>query len=214
MKKLAAILLLSLASCELQYDAGTRYIVDAHVQDRNGAPLPNILVDVVVNNSTDEETIAGSRTDENGNILLTFPRPRSGTVSVYVNGRLFQDSENEFQSRYTDLDSIAFANYKYVIETATLFRSDEITNLTISYDDSDPAYTSVGNLSVEGLIADRNLDTDEIIGNNSYMPTLFTVVENSTIILHYSLRNSSGGQTQFNVPVTIGNGPAQYTITY
>jgi 5-hydroxyisourate hydrolase-like protein (transthyretin family) len=204
-------------SCEIQYDATTRLVVETHVQDRNGNPLEGIIVDVETHNGNRDETIAGSTTDSNGNIILVFPAPKheSTLATIFINGRPYNNvAVNEYQfRRASDIAQAEFTNYKYLLPPVVLYRNDELTNLVLTYDDSAPGFDSVRNVYIEGPNAEEELhpiQEDDIFNNPSY----FTVVKNSTITLHYTMVHNDNSSTDYAIPINIGNDEVQYTITY
>jgi len=218
MKKLLAIFtLFLLTSCQIEYEGAAKYVVKTKVIDKDGNPVADVPVNVVVSLGNLSDEITFGKTDQNGEVVLMFPPPVSDkavfSISYDQNYSSFEPAIYFGKTIY-NLKHSDFRNYLFNTGIIILYKNAELTQLKITKVQTSEN-TQITSLSTTAIIAesDLNLDSPEEI----WFPYYFTVLKNQTFLINYTVTNyavSPATTTEFSEEVSVGTTPLDYTITY
>jgi len=211
--KLFFVLILLCLNCTIQYDISTRLIFEGDVYDRYGDPI-EINTEVWVNNSSDQDLIAFTTSNSDGNFELVIPNPKNETDFEIK----FKGSSIYRQKEYVNIFRSDFQDYLVNLGQITLFEIDDISELIITLNQSNQDNT-ITNIEIIGLIADETIWVNP--SGNQYPEYYYdsyykSVAKNQNLNLLYEVRNTATGQTnQFNEIITIGSDDTtEYLINY
>lgn len=211
------------SSCDIQYDGGTRLVVQGQLVDRTKNPIPNKRIEI--NTSTGGEAfssndlISFTTTDSEGKFTMVFPAPKNEgiIINTTING-LYPNDNDSALYQYKSIDALKknFTNYKLNLDQIVLYRSDEITTLEILFNKT-TANKQVTALNVQGIQSDDFIDLNSN-NENHYFETHFSVIRNQDVKISYTITDySNPGKattTNHEAVVTINTEKVIHVITY
>ena len=228
MKKIliACCILSTFISCDIHYDGETKLVVTGKLTDKNGVPIPETNVDILINGLgtySNSDLISYGKTDINGIFTYIFPAPDSeNEIDISINNYMLnydtKNTTNEFQTKQIIALPKNFKNYKLNLNTITLYRNDDITQLQIILNPITNKKQLL-NLDIEGLIITNSFNLNPIVIPNYTPPieTYYSVSKNQTLILKYKVVDYSSGTsitTENNISIPVANEKVIYTLTY
>ncbi|MHC0440442.1 hypothetical protein [Flavobacterium sp. 3-210] len=183
-------------SFEIQYDGGTRLVVQGQLVDRNSNPIPNKRIEI--NNFSDgtytpSDLISYTKTDSEGKFLMAFPAPKGEEIAIIteLNGYNFADDYSTMGYQYKSISTLKknFINYKLDLNQITLYKNDEITQLEIQLNKTS-TNKIVTALDVQGVLSKDFIDLN-YKNENHYLETNFYVVKNQNVHLSYTIADYS-----------------------
>jgi 5-hydroxyisourate hydrolase-like protein (transthyretin family) len=212
MKKILLLFVLTtILSCDIQYDAEKRLVFQTVVLDSNGAPLPNSHVEITTQSDWASDLISKGKTDSEGRITLIFPSPES---DVNINLKFYNDDASYMEKEVLDINKSDFENYKFIYPNAYLLKGDEVAPLNITYNQVSPN-TVIKEVTIEGIyhLQYEIYNYDEEYYYNQ--PYEFLVKNNQAFQLKYTVLNMmTNAETNYSIPLQIGNDAINYTINY
>jgi 5-hydroxyisourate hydrolase-like protein (transthyretin family) len=211
MKKLLSLLnLLSLCACAIDYDGETRLVFETRVTDSQGNPKANLPVSVQINDGELSDIISNGNTNANGKIVLIFPAPSNIDADISFNiGNVSPYMMSLYNFKRAD-----FVDYKIGIDNYVLYNEDEITDLNVELQQTNPN-TQITEIHIEGDVGNEWFYRNQFGETSLQYQTRFTVLRNSNVQLTYTVADNTGANAQtFTVPLTIGDSAVFYTINY
>ncbi|WP_281240088.1 hypothetical protein [Flavobacterium praedii] len=228
MKKIlvACCILYTFISCDIQYDGETKLVVTGKLIDNKGVPIPETNVDILINGLgtySNSDIISYGKTDINGNFTYIFPAPGSeNEINISINNFILnyntKNATNEFQSKQIIALLKNFKNYKLNLNTITLYRNEDITQLQIILN------PKTDKKQLLDVTLDGNIITDfsnlNPLATPNYTPpieTNYSILKNQTLILKYKVVDYSSGTsitTENNISIPVSNEKVIFTLTY
>lgn len=218
MKKIIYLFaILSLISCEVQYDGSTRYIVKTVVVDKNGIPIQDLAVDI--NSKEDDrsydDNIASGMTDDKGFSMLFFPSLKeSGTYSIVINpeGGIYQ-TKSISNIKLSDFDNFVFES-----DPIMLYKNEDIVNFWIELNPINENHV-IANLEIDAISANDYISYNEIPNNDDYYypESYFRILKNQNFNIIYTVKDYSTNPatlTNHSVDVYIGTESLTYELEY
>lgn len=218
MKKILLLVLsIVLASCQIEYDGTSKYVVKTKIIDAKGAPIEGVRVIVTVSAGSLADDIAIGTTDKDGLATLLFPPPVNETSMLAItfqNTILNGQSSVYLTKTINNLQKSDFEDYIFDTGEIVLLKETEVTECLIS------ATLSNSNSKITSFSTNAILAGDSINFNNSqniWLPLSLVVLKNQTFTIAYSITNY--GTTPPNVvsythDITVGEEPVSYNIAH
>ncbi|MEN2412504.1 hypothetical protein [Flavobacterium mesophilum] len=215
-------------SCEIQYDGGTRLVVEGQLVSRNGNPIPNKRIEITNYSDgtyTPSDLISFTKTDSEGKFRMIFPAPKGDdiTITTELNGYNFDDEYSTlnnttgFQNKRIDALRKNFTNYKLDLNKVTLFKNEEITELQIILNKTS-TNKQITALHVDGIAAEDYIDLNYKNENQQNLQTQFSVIKNQNITLSYTIADYSDPTkvvtTNHEANIAINSDKVIHAITY
>ena len=218
MKKVLLIFtLMLLFSCQIQYDGGSKYIVQTKVVDKNGNALPEIPISVSVYLSGLSDEISIGETDKDGIVTLLFPPPEGDEAIIsisYLPYNYNSEPSLYFPKEIDQLKKADFKDYIYNTGAVILLKKEDVIEFTVLRQqinqNNQITSFSTNAISTGGTI---NVNSDL----SYYFPLSLLVLKNQTFSISYSITNyndSPPSVTNYSQELTIGTEPSSYTIVY
>lgn len=218
MKKIIYLFaILSLISCEVQYDGSTRYIAKTIVVDKNGMPIKDIPVDI--NSKEDDreynDNIVSGITDDKGFSMLFFPSLKEkGTYSLIINpeGGIYQTKN------ISNIKLLDFENYTFESGSIMLYKNEDIVNFWIELNRINENHT-IENVEIDAISANDYIYYNDIPNNDDYYypENYFRILKNQNFNIIYTVKdysNNSTTLTNYSVNVSIGTESLTYELEY
>jgi len=201
----------TLISCDIQYDGEKRLVFETIVLDGNGEPLPNSHVEITTQSEWASDLISKGKTDDSGKLTLIFPSPDG---DVDINLKFYHDYDSYMEKEVLEINKTDFENYKFIYPNTYLLKGDEVATLTMIYNQTSPN-TMLKKISIEGIyhLPYELYNYEE---ENYYnQPYEFLVKMNQNFQLKYTVKNmTTNVETNYSVPLQIGNDAISYTLNY
>ena len=211
MKKILYLIIpLFFISCEIQYDGGTKLVVDTKLVDRNGNPIANKNIKIFVREGT-VDLISEGTTKMDGTLLLIFPQPRTASINIEI-----ETNNDNFQYKnFFNLKPTNFTDYKFDLNPLVLYKNDEITQFLVTLNQTS-VNKEIRNLRIEGLLVTENEyfnDDNDIIYP---LQTSFMIATNQNLVLKYEIKDfsNSGMITSYSTNFSVSNDAINYTLNY
>jgi hypothetical protein len=228
MKKILIVccILFTFISCDIQYDGETKLVVTGKLIDKNGIPIPETNVDILINGLgtySNSDIISYGKTDKKGNFTYIFPAPGSeNEINISINNYILnydsKNTTNEYQQKQIIALLKNFKNYKLNLNTITLYRNDDITQLQIILNPITDKKQLL-DFNIEGIIITDFFNLNPLV-NPNYTPSIetnYSISKNQTLILKYKVIDYSSGTsitTENNISIPVANEKVIYTLTY
>jgi hypothetical protein len=215
---LAFCVILTLSSCEIQYDGETKIVVTGKIVDENDIPLSEKDIEVTISGggfiTPSSDLISFGKSDQNGNFTLIFPAPKDDyQIFISINDIINQASE--FQSKTYITTKNNFENYKLDLNKITLFSQESITTLRLILNQTS-TNKQLKDIKIEGKQPNSYVYLDLLQNNPDYLVNFYGVIKNQTIILKYTIvdYSNSATPTTHSISIPIVNDAVTHTITY
>jgi hypothetical protein len=215
---LAFCVILTLSSCEIQYDGETKIVVTGKIVDENDIPLSEKDIEVTISGggfiTPSSDLISFGKSDQNGNFTLIFPAPKDDyQIFISINDIINQASE--FQSKTYITTKNNFENYKLDLNKITLFSQESITTLRLILNQTS-TNKQLKDIKIEGKQPNSYVYLDPLQNNPDYLVNFYGVIKNQTIILKYTIvdYSNSATPTTHSISIPIVNDAVTHTITY
>lgn len=197
-------------SCsDIDYNGKTRLMVKGKVTDKNGNPLQRIDVETEVYGveiSVSSDVISVTKTDANGDFVMLFPEPESGTR---FRVKLVDENEVFYHKTYNNIKRENFLDLEYNLREIHLFEPVDLVNLSIRFQTN--SSNRINQSKIIGSIAgDYNVNPDE----NWFYEHNVLAVKNQVITVEYTVRDYNNQITNHTQNIEIGTENLTYTINY
>ena len=218
MKKILLLLTtLFFISCQIQYDGGSKFIVQTKVVDKNGTPIPEVPVSVRVSSGGLSDEISLSETNKDGFATLLFPPPENegATISISYFPDYYNDATSIYYAKEIDqLKKTDFSDYLYDTGIVILLKEADVTEFTVLKEQINQS-NQITAFSTDAVSTESIPSSFSEL--NYYFPISIKVLKNHTFTVNYSITNYSTSPqtvTNYSEQVTAGNVPFSYTIVY
>lgn len=220
-KILIICILLSLTSCEIQYDGETKIVVTGRLIDQNEKPISQKDIEVSIIGggfiSPSSDLISFGKSDQNGDFTLIFPAPK-GDNEIIISINDIINQFDEYQSKNIIANKMNFENYKLDLNKITLYKNESVTKLNLILNRTSQN-SQLKDIKIEGKQPFNYVDLIPKQNDPSYyyLETNYNVIKNQTIVLKYTVidySNSPNTSKQYTISIPIINDAVIYSITY
>lgn len=209
MKKLLLLVSFFFISCGIPYDGETIVTINANLVDANNIPIENQKVTINSYGIFNSDTDFSKKTNFNGIVNFKMFQP-------LYDFDIITDSELGFLPvKLIQLNKTNFSDYNLNIGTITLYKSDDLTELFITTNQT-TSNKILQKIEVDAQKYESIINKSTVIDTSQQeIQTAFELKKNQNFTLKYTLKNlTSNTLEEFQENLTVGTNPLNYTLTY